>query len=318
MTEVLQVGRNNLVDCFSNCPECDSPRLIRDHKHQELICQDCGLVLEDTFIDEGPEWVTDVENKNNRVRVGAPSTFAFHDKGLSTKPISIQDCQKTSISPKVKEVLFKIMGKDRRYKIDTAKERNLAFALNELLRMISALSLPPQIREDASLNYRKIMEMGLVRGRILEGVVAAVLYATIRQFGIPRTLDEVASCSRVNKKDIGQTYRSIVRKIGFEFIPVNPTIYVPKICSSLDLKAGIQVKAVEILRRAEEKNLTVGRNPVGVAGAAVYIAAKIEGEKRTQEKISEVAGVSEVTLRNRYKELVEKLEIIFRGIRHER
>jgi transcription initiation factor TFIIB len=175
--------------------------------------------------------------------------------------------------------------------------------------MASALGLPRDVRETAAVIYRKAVEKNLIRGRSIEGVAAAALYASCRQCGVPRTLDEIANVSRVGRKEIGRTYRFVARELGLKLIPTSPIDYVPRFTSGLHLKGEVQSKAVEILQQAAEKELTSGRGPTGVAAAAIYIASILCGERRTQREVADIAGVTEVTIRNRYKELAEELDI---------
>ena len=234
----------------------------------------------------------------------------IHDKGLTTIiDWSNKDFYGKSISVKNRAQLFRLRKWQRRIRISNATERNLAFALSELDRMASALGLPKPVRETAAVIYRKAVDKNLIRGRSIEGVVAAALYAACRQVSVPRTLDEIASYSRVDRKEIGRTYRFIARELGLKLMPTNPADYVPRFCTTLKLSGEVQKKAIEIIKKAEEKELTSGRGPTGVAAAAIYIASILSGERRTQREVAEVAGVTEVTIRNRYKELAEKLGI---------
>uniref|UniRef100_A0A7C3VL83 Transcription initiation factor IIB n=1 Tax=Archaeoglobus fulgidus TaxID=2234 RepID=A0A7C3VL83_ARCFL len=294
------------------CPECGSPRLIRDYRRGEFICQDCGLVIEDTYIDAGPEWrAFDSEQRDKRSRVGAPVTYTIHDKGLSTIiDWSNKDYYGKAISVRNRAQLFRLRKWQRRIRISNATERNLAFALSELDRMASALGLPKSVRETAAVIYRKAVEKNLIRGRSIEGVVAAALYAACRQAGVPRTLDEIATYSRVDRKEIGRTYRFITRELGLKLMPTSPADYIPRFCAALGLSGEVQKKGLlKIIKKAEERELTSGRGPTGVAAAALYVASILLGERRTQREVAEVAGVTEVTIRNRYKELAEKLGI---------
>jgi transcription initiation factor TFIIB len=175
--------------------------------------------------------------------------------------------------------------------------------------MASALGLSRNVRETAAVVYRKAVDKNLIRGRSIEGVAAAALYAACRQCSVPRTLDEIAEVSRVSRKEIGRTYRFISRELDLKLTPTSPIDYVPRFCSGLKLKGEVQSKAVEILRQAAEKELTSGRGPTGVAAAAIYIASVICGDRRTQREVADIAGVTEVTIRNRYKELAEELDI---------
>ena len=161
----------------------------------------------------------------------------------------------------------------------------------------------------AAVVYRRAVEKGLIRGRSIEGVTAASIYAACRQCKVPRTLDEIANSSKLNRKEIGRTYRYISRELGISLSPTTPIDYVPRFGSELNLKGEVQSKAIEILKKAMEKELTSGRGPTGIAAAAIYIASVLLGERRTQREVADVAGITEVTIRNRYKELAEALDI---------
>jgi transcription initiation factor TFIIB len=293
------------------CPECGGRQLTHDRERAELVCQSCGLVIDDEFIDRGPEWrAFDADQRMKRARTGAPMTLTIHDKGLSTMiDWRNKDSYGRSISSKNRAQLYRLRKWQRRIRVSNATERNLAFALSELDRMASAVGLPRNIRESSAMVYRDAVDKNLIRGRSIEGVAAAALYAACRQCSVPRTLDEIAEVSRVSRKEIGRTYRFISRELGLRLPPTSPLDYVPRFCSGLTLKGEVQSRCIEILRLASERELTSGRGPTGVAAAAIYIASILGGERRTQREVAEVAGVTEVTIRNRYKELAEKLDI---------
>jgi len=293
------------------CPECGSRQLVHDYERAELVCQSCGLVIDDDIIDRGPEWrAFDSDQWMKRSRVGAPMTLTIHDKGLSTMiDLRNRDSHGKAISYKNLAQLYRLRKWQSRIRISNATERNLAFALSELDRMASALGLPRNLRETAAMVYRHAVDKDLIRGRSVEGVATTVLYVACRQCSVPRTLDEIAEVSRVSRKEIGRTYRVVSRELGLKLLPTSPVDYVPRFCSALTLNCEIQSRTVEILRQAGERNLTSGKGPTGVAAAAIYISSILGGERRTQHDVAEVAGVTEVTIRNRYKELAEKLEI---------
>lgn len=293
------------------CPECGSHTLVHDYERAELICSECGLVVDSDFVDQGPEWrAFDHDQRMKRSRVGAPMTYTIHDKGLSTMiDWRNRDSYGKTISSKSRAQLYRLRKWQRRIRVSNATERNLAFALSELDRMASALGLSRTVRETAAVVYRRAVEKNLIRGRSIEGVAAAALYAACRQCSVPRTLDEIGDVSRVSRKEIGRTYRFVARELGLKLMPTSPIDYVPRFCSGLNLKGEVQSKSVEILRQAAEKELTSGRGPTGVAAAAIYIASILCGDRRTQREVADVAGVTEVTIRNRYKELAEELDI---------
>jgi len=181
--------------------------------------------------------------------------------------------------------------------------------LAELKRVSSYLKLPKSVEEEAARIYTLAVQRGLVRGRSMESVVAGALYASCRRHEVPRTLDEMSEASGIEKKEVGRTYRFITRELGIQIIPSNPADYIPRFASALKLNPETQSDAVEIIEKAQSEELTSGRGPTGIAAAALYVAALIHGEKRTQREVADVAGVTEVTIRNRYKELLDRLKL---------
>lgn len=293
------------------CPECGSTQLVKDFDRAEVICAKCGLVVQEEIIDQGPEWrVFESDDRNSKSRVGSPTTYTIHDKGLSTMiDWRNRDIYGRDLSPKRRAQIYRLRKWQRRIRVSDAMERNLSFALSEMDRLASYLGLHRNIREDAAILYRKALSEGLIRGRSIESVTAACLYIECRRQEIPRTLDEIAEHSRIEKKDIGRSYRFLAKELDINLSPTNPVNYIPRFGSELGLSGETQKKAKEILEKAMKKGLTSGRGPMGVAAGALYIVGIQCNERRTQKEISKVAKVTEVTIRNRYKELEEKLGI---------
>ncbi|MFC6753215.1 transcription initiation factor IIB [Halorubrum tibetense] len=288
------------------CPECGG-QLATDTEHGETVCADCGLVVEEDEIDRGPEWrAFDSAEKDQKSRVGAPTTNMMHDKGLSTN-IGWQDkdAYGKSLSSRQREKMQRLRTWNERFRTRDSKERNLKQALGEIDRMASALGLPDNVRETASVIYRRALDEDLLPGRSIEGVATASLYAAARQAGTPRSLDEIAGVSRVEKDEIARTYRYVVRELKLEIQPADPESYVPRFASDLGLSDESERRARQLLDTAKSQGIHSGKSPVGLAAAAVYAASLLTNEKVTQSEVSEVANISEVTIRNRYHELLE-------------
>ena len=288
------------------CPECGG-RLVADDEHGETVCTECGLVVEEDSVDRGPEWrAFDSKEKDEKSRVGAPTTNMMHDKGLSTN-IGWQnkDAYGNALSCRQREKMQRLRTWNERFRTRDSKERNLKQALGEIDRMASALGLPENVRETASVIYRRALDEDLLPGRSIEGVSTSSVYAAARQAGVPRSLDEITDVSRVEKSEIARTYRYVVRELGLEVKPADPESYVPRFTSDLDLSEESERRARQLLQNAKEEGVHSGKSPVGLAAAAVYAAALLTNEKTTQAAVSEVADISEVTIRNRYHELLE-------------
>jgi transcription initiation factor TFIIB len=293
------------------CPECDGD-LVADSERGETVCEECGLVVEEDEIDPGPEWrAFDAKEKDEKSRVGAPTTNMMHDKGLSTN-IGWQDkdAYGNSLSSRQREKMQRLRTWNERFRTRDSKERNLKQALGEIDRMASALGLPDNVRETSSVIYRRALDEDLLPGRSIEGVATSSLYAAARQAGTPRSLDEITAVSRVEKDEIARTYRYVVRELGLEIQPADPESYVPRFASDLELSDEVERRARQLLQNAKEQGVHSGKSPVGLAAAAVYAASLLTNEKVTQSEVSEVANISEVTIRNRYHELLEAEEEI--------
>ena len=311
MKELVCLVKKEKIEEIVQCPECGSNRLSRDYSRAELICNDCGLVIDDDFIDHGPEWrAYDSEQTEKRSRIGSPLTYTIHDKGLSTEiDWSNKDSYGKAIPTRNRAQLYRLRKWQRRVRIADATERNLAVALSNLDRLSSQMNLPRMVRETTAMIYRKAAYKNLIRGRSIESVSAAALYAACRQCNVPRTLDEISVVANIKRKEVGKNYRILSKELKLKLLPTSPEDYVSRFCSELNLSSNVKNRTLELLKYAEEKFLNIGRGPTGNAAAALYIASVQCKERRTQQEISRNAGVTEVTIRNRYKEIKEKLNI---------
>jgi transcription initiation factor TFIIB len=295
---------------LQKCPECGSTRLVKDSN--EVACIECGYVLEMNFADQGPEWrAFNIEQQEKRARTGAPETYTIHDKGLSTNiDWHDRDIYGKKISSGQKAQFYRLRKWQRRIRISNARERNLAFALAEITKIVNNLSLPKSVFETASVLYRKAVNEGLIRGRSIQGISAASVYIACRQCGLTRALEEIANALKISRKEVGRSYRFLVKKMDYSVPPVKAKQFISKFSNQLMMKGKVDEIAYKILVAAKNINLMSGRGPMGIAAAASYIASVIVGEKRTQREIAEIAKVTEVTIRNRYKELVNLLLFI--------
>jgi Transcription initiation factor IIB (TFIIB) len=277
----------------------------------EIIHEPTGIVVEQEQIDRGPEWrAFNHSERQSKSRVGAPTTKTMHDKGLTTTiDWKDKDAYGRSLSSEKRSQMHRLRKWQERIRTKDAGERNLQFALSEVDRMASALGVPRSVREVASVIYRRALSEDLIRGRSIEGVSTSALYAACRKEGIPRSLEEISEVSRVERKEIGRTYRYISQELGLEMKPVDPKKYVPRFCSELDLSKEVQSKADEIIETTAEQGLLSGKSPTGYAAAAIYAASLLCNEKKTQREVANVAQVTEVTIRNRYQEQIEAMGI---------
>jgi transcription initiation factor TFIIB len=165
------------------------------------------------------------------------------------------------------------------------------------------MGLPTSIREEAAYIYRKAVEAKLVRGRSIEGMVAAAIYTACRLGANARTLDEIGSFSKTGRKEIGRTSRALVKELRLRVPPAMPREYIPRFCTDLSLPVKVQSRALQLLADTEDHDALAGRGPTGIAAASIYLAGILEDNRRTQREVADVAGVTEVTIRNRFKEM---------------
>jgi len=299
---------------IKKCPSCGSKKIRVDRSRGEMICENCGLVLVESMVDRGKERrAFDYEQMSNRARTGPPRKVTKHDKGLSTSigRGSREIAQK--VPPRKRYQYYRMRKLHRR--ITDSKERNLSFALSELQRYVSYLDLPQPVHERVARYYEQALEKDLIRGRAIESVVAALIYAVSKEMGSSRTLEEIARVSGIDKMSISRTYRFITRKLGIRILPANPVDFIPRFRSMLNLSQKTEAKAIRILKKAQKESVTSGKAPTGVAAAALYIAAILDNENIIQREIANTLPVTEVTIRHRQKEIVDKLNIKLKNVK---
>ena len=281
------------------CPECQSTNLIHDYEQGEVVCGDCGYILQEQKVDRGAEWrAFDSEQIKTRSR-------AEVDRGLPTHIGPYFNARGRFIPPSFQTRRLKKW--QFRSAMHESAERNLQIATQELNRLSDVLNIPKVVKEEAMMLYRKVLKMGSVRGRSINGIVAATLYAACRKYQIPRSLPVISKQSQTNKKEVARNYRLLIRELNLRQPITNYSIYIIKVAGNLGFSITTQEKAFNILKKAQKKSLTAGKDPWGLAAAALYIACDTNSEKRTQKEIADEAGVTEVTIRNRYKDLKDKL-----------
>lgn len=303
--------KKKLLKKLHSCPECASDNLVEDYDQGEIICETCGLVISEQMISTAPEWrAFTKEEHEGRSRTGAPTSFSMYDKGLSTVMKTInKDVYGKSLSSNRKREMLRLRTWHNRVNTNSSKSRNLIQAMADIDRFSDKLHLPPSIKERAAIIYRKALDSGLVRGRSIAGIALASLYAACRTTETPRTLKECAEASGIKRKDIARCYRLLLKELEMKMPVEDPAKCISKISAKSNIPMRIQMKALNILREAKEKNIVTGKDPMGLAAAALYVACVLNGEKKTQNQLAKASNVTEVTVRNRYKNLKKVLHL---------
>ena len=285
--------------------------MVVDSAKGEMVCNLCGFVTKERIEETGPEWRSfSAEEKESRSRVGIPASLAMHDMGLATVIGSEnRDASGKNLAGSVRTAMERLRTWDGRSQVHEPVDRNLREAFSELDRLADKLNVSDVIVERSAYIYRKAMEKGLVRGRSIGALIAASTYAACRVTETPRTLKDVALASGLKRKDVARCYRLLLRELELRMPVTDPVKCVSRIASKAGLTERTQRRAVGILKMAIESKTSAGKDPMGLAAAALYVACVLEGEDKTQKDIAEAAAVTEVTIRNRYKGLKMALKI---------
>jgi transcription initiation factor TFIIB len=279
--------------------------MVTDSSTGEMFCGRCGYVSAQRAEALGPEWRSfSKEEYEGRSRAGVPTSLAVHDMGLSTIISKIdKDASGRPLSASMKSTIERLRTWDGRSQVYKSSERNFRQAFNELGRLKDKLGIGDAVIEKTAYIYRKAIEKGLVRGRSVSALLAATLYAACRDTETPRTLKDLTVASNVKKKDIARCYRLLVRELDLKMPVADPLRCVTRIGSKAGLSERTKRKALALLTRAKEAKVSAGKDPMGLAAAALYYACLATGENKTQKDVADAAGVTEVTIRNRYKGL---------------
>jgi transcription initiation factor TFIIB len=283
--------------------------VVSDPETGELIRKDTGEVISDNMLSQGKEWRSfGIEEGANRARTGTPTSLAFHDMGLSTViGKEATDASGNAIDTDTRMRMSRLRTWDNRSQVHSPTERSLQKAFSILSRLKDRLGLPNHITEKAAYTYRKAQDRGLVRGDTVDSVLAASIYVAARQSGVPRTLDEISEISNVKLKHAARSYRRIVTQLDIKAPIIDPSKYIMKVANKLGFDEKIKRKALELMEKAQKKNILVGKDPVSMAASILYLVNVDEGHHKTQSEIAKEAGTTEVTVRNRSKELRQKL-----------
>jgi transcription initiation factor TFIIB len=265
----------------------------------------------DEQIDEiGPERNMTKDDGVDKTRVGVPTSLAIHDMGLSTTIGNVnRDATGKPLSSQAKHEMKRLRTWDTRSQMNAQADRNLRYAFIQLDKLKDKLTLSNAIVEKAAYIYRKALSKSLVRGRSIEGVIAASVYAACRDVETPRTLGDVSSAINIKRKDLSKNYRLLVNELDLKMPVVSSATCISKIANKVGLNEKIKRQALDILRVANERRLTAGKDPMGMAASALYIACVAQNADVSQKDVAMAAGVTEVTIRNRYKDLKKSLKI---------
>ena len=290
------------------CSSCNNntSQIITDSESGEIICRNCGMVMLDNVQESRPEWrsFTTDEVNNSRSRTGMPTSLARHDKGLATIiGRANKDASGQVLDAAMRTTMERLRTWDFRTQAHTSTDRNLRQAFSELGRLKDKLGLPDSVIEKTAYIYRKVQERGLVRGRTISSVLAAAAYIACREMGMSRTLDDIADLNNIKHKELARTFRLLVLELDLKVPMIDPMKCVVKVANKAKLSEKTKRQAMNIMHDIIKSGASAGKDPMGLAGSVIYMSSLNTGETVTQMDIADAAGVTEVTIRNRYKDI---------------
>jgi transcription initiation factor TFIIB len=295
------------------CSICKSNQIITDIESGEIICGKCGQVISDKIQETGPEWrnfASSSDESNDRNRTGMPTSLARHDKGLATIiGRANKDASGQILDVAMRSTMERLRTWDFRTQAHTPTDRNLRQAFSELDRLKDKLALSDAIVEKTAYIYRKAQERGLVRGRTIPAVLVAAIYIACREMGISRTLKDIATISNIKHKELARTYRLLVLELDLKVPLVDPLKCIARVANKTKLSEKTKRYAMSIMNDITKNEISAGKDPMGLAASVLYMSSLNTGDTITQMDIADAAGVTEVTIRNRFKDLKKQLQL---------
>jgi len=296
---------------IKRCPTCNNEgtTIIADPEAGEVICSNCGMVISDK-IEQDSRLLLNDEQRNDRSRTGTLSSLASNDMGLST---IIGRTEKDSTGNKINSQTLSRIKRlrtwDFRIKGYTSTNKNLKQAFNELSILKDKLALSNATVEKSAYIYRKALERRLARGRSISAIVAAAVYIACRELQIPKSLREIAAASNIRRKVLSRSCRILISKLDMKIPIIDPMKCIFKVANKTNLKEKTKRQAMEVMNNLTKREISAGKNPMGLAATVLYVSCLNTGVNIRQADIASAAGITEVTLRNRIKDLKDKLNL---------
>ncbi|MEO2201116.1 MAG: TFIIB-type zinc ribbon-containing protein [Nitrosopumilus sp.] len=305
-----------------SCSECKST-LVDDMQNGEIICSGCGIVVADQIVDSGPETISsNLEDKMKLARATGQTTYSQHDLGITTEiSMGTKDFSGKTINHEVSNQMRNLRKWQQRVRISSPKERRLANVLAKMGETCNSLNLSKNVLETASMIYRDLDGHVDVKGKSVVSITAATIYIACKQCEVVRSLEEIcrgicpAKDVKSKTKLAAKYYRTMVMEVGQLSAPVvTMDKYISKIANMTQTEVRVERLALEIAEKTKDSNISDGKAPNGIAAAYLYVSSVLLGQNVLQRDVSSIAGVTEVTIRNRCKEILTsyKLKITLR------
>ena len=289
------------IDVSSNfCPECNGPTISIEERG-ETVCTHCGLVIGEKQLDITHSGIRaySKHEKDKKERTGSPMSILMPDIGLSTV---------------IDRTKIKNPDLRRAAKWNTHlswEKRNMLMAITELKRIGGNLNFPERVKKSAVRLYKEVFKRQLLRGRSINGMVAACAYFACKDERVPITLQEILDEASISDNIVKKCYKILVKELNLKSSLIDPVSLIPRYCADLNLGIDIEKETMRVLQSFIDKKSISGKDPKGLCAGAIYLVCKLRNVKVSQKDISRIIGVTEVTLRSRYKELLQNISFAF-------
>lgn len=295
------------------CSTCNTDQTaITDPESGEIVCSKCGLVISEKIEDYAHQErrAYSMQEADERARTGARTSLAFHDMGLSTIIGKVnKDASGQLLNSAMCSSMDKLRIWDSRIHVNSSEDRSLRRAFHHLNTLRDKLGLSDTLVEKSAYLYRKAQERGLIRGRTVDGIMTAAVYIACRETGTPKSLEDISIVSNLKRKDITRCYRRLVFDLDIKIPIVDPMKCIVKVANKLSLSEKTKHKAMNLMTYAIKMEINAGKIPMGLAATVLYASCMKTGENVSQTNIAEASGVTEVTIRNRFKDLTSRIKI---------
>jgi transcription initiation factor TFIIB len=311
--ESIRNKNNSSKHTQTLCSICNrSDKIVTDPESGEIICSNCGMVISDKVEDtchSERRIFSGGQMDETRARTGAPTSLARHDMGLATIiGKGDRDSSGQKIDPSIHSTMQRLRKWDFRGQLNTPSDRNLRTAFKLLDTLKDKLGLSDAVVENTAYLYRKAQQRKFLRGRTIPSVICAATYIACRDLGISKTMKDIAAASNVKRKNIARIYRQLVLELDYYKVPnIDPLKCVTKVANNANLTEKTKRRALNIMEKVTENEISAGKDPMGLAATVLYISCIKTGENISQKDISHAAGITDVTLRNRFKDLKNQL-----------
>src|SRR5919197_1398967 len=297
----------------TSCSICNrSDKIVTDSESGEIICSNCGMVISDkveTVSHTERPMFSGSQTYDTRARTGAPTSLARYDMGLATIiGKNDKDASGTKIDPSTFSTMQRLRKWDFRLQLNTPSDRSLKEAFEILDTLKDKLGLSDAVIENTAYLYRKAQQRKFLRGRSIPSVICATTYIACRDLGVSKTMKDIAAASNLRRKNVARTYRQLMHELDYYKVPnTDPVKCIAKVANKANLAEKTKRQALNIMNKVTQNEISAGKDPMGLAATVLYISCIKTGENISTKEISNAAGITDVTLRNRFKDLKNQL-----------